>query len=422
MARPFRILRRVLAVAATLVLLAGVAVAGLIWITLPGGDLAVAIPGLSAPVAITIDADAIPHVRAANEADAVAALGFLHARERMFQMDLARRAASGELAELFGRQALPLDRFMRTLGLRPRALADLPKLPADTRALLDAYARGVNAWITLRGRFAAPEFVVFGTPRPWTPVDSLLWGKTMSLYLAGNWRAERARLVLDAKMAPAAVDELWPPGGGAGHPEAALTPAPALVRLATKLAAAIPRFPAPFTLPDTASNAWAVDGRHSATGAPLLAGDPHLGFGFPSTWYLARLDWPGGERVGATAPGVPFLVLGHNGHIAWTFSTTGADTQDLFVETQTDATHYAAPGGPLPFTVREERIRVRGAPDEVLKVRETRHGPVISDLADPAGPGPGARGVRPGARRHRSLRPGGAGPRRNRGAGRTGRR
>ncbi len=390
MRRALHLLRRLLAAVATLALLGAAALAGLIWMARPGGNLNATIPGLAAPVDVTLDADLIPRVRAGSAEDAAAALGFLHARERMFQMDLMRRAASGELAEVFGRQALPLDRFMRTLGLRRRAVADLPGLPERTRALLDAYARGVNAWIALRGRFAAPEFIAFGAPRPWSSVDSLLWGKTMALYLSGNWRVERARLLLAATLLPDEIDALWPPANGAGHPEAALT-SPALARLAARLARAIPEFPAPFTLPETASNAWAVDGRHTASGAPLLAGDPHLAFGFPSYWYLARLEWPGGERVGATAPGVPFLVLGHNGHIAWSFTTTGADTEDLFIETPVDAGHYAGPAGPLPYQVREEHIHVRGAPDEVLTVRETRHGPVISDLpqgslADPAGP------------------------------------
>ena len=148
----------------------------------------------------------------------------------------------------------------------------------------------------------------------------------------------------------------------------------------------LPRFPDPFTLPDTASNEWAVDGRHTATGAPLLAGDPHLAFGFPGIWYLARIETPDGVLAGATAPGVPFLVLGHNGHIAWTFTTTGADVQDVFIETPAGDGQYQTPDGPRPFTVREERIKVRGEPDQVLTVRETRHGPVISDLRDRGGP------------------------------------
>jgi penicillin G amidase len=156
--------------------------------------------------------------------------------------------------------------------------------------------------------------------------------------------------------------------------------------VAAGLAALVPEFPAPFTLPDSASNAWAVDGSHTASGAPLLAGDPHLGYGFPSIWYLARIETPGGVLVGATAPGVPFLVLGHNGHIAWSFTTTGADTQDLFEETPVGDSQYQTPEGPKPFILREERIRVRGAPDDLMTVRETRHGPVISDLFDSKGP------------------------------------
>jgi penicillin amidase len=378
-------LRRILAAIGTLLLLAVAVLAALWWLTLPGGDLSASIPGLSAPVTAEIDADGIPRIRAQTETDAAAALGFLHARDRMFQMDLMRRATSGELSELFGAQALLVDRFMRTLGLRERTVADLPALPADVRAVLDAYARGVNAWIERSGRLAAPEFIVFGAPRPWTPVDSLLWGKTMALYLATNWHAERARLILDQHFSPAEVDELWPSALGPGRPEAALQDT-ILADLATRLAALVPDFPAPFTLPDSASNAWAVDGSHTASGAPLLAGDPHLGFGFPSVWYLARIETPGLVMAGATAPGVPFLVLGHNGHIAWSFTTTGADTQDLFEETPVGDTQYQTPDGPKLFISREERIRVRGAPDVLLNVRETRHGPIISDLAGTKGP------------------------------------
>ena len=180
------------------------------------------------------------------------------------------------------------------------------------------------------------------------------------------------------------IDTLWPPDGAAGHPEASL-PAPRLAAAAEHLLALLPRFPGPFTLPGTASNDWAVDGAHTATGAPLLAGDPHLAFGFPGIWYLARIDTPDTTLAGATAPGVPFLVLGHNGDIAWTFTTTGADTEDVFIETpvgakEAGADDYATPDGPRPFVVRHETIKINGQPDEFLTVRETRHGPVISDL------------------------------------------
>ena len=385
MARIFRIVARLLAF--LLVLLVGGIVAGgvLVWKTLPGGSETAAIAGLSAPVSVLLDADGIPRIRAATILDADAALGWLHARERMFQMDLARRAAAGELAALLGPRALPLDRVMRTLGVQASAAADLAALPPDTRAALDAYARGVNAWITGRGRFAGLEYLVFGPPRPWTALDCLLWGKEMGLYLSGNWRTELARAALLRDHSAAVVNSLWPADNSLGHPEARAH-IRGLAGTARRLAALLPRFPAPFTLPATASDEWAVDASHTATGAPLLAGDPHLAFGMPAIWYLARIDTPEGVLAGATAPGIPFLVLGHNGHIAWSFTSTGADVQDVFVETAAGPDAYLTPDGPKPFAVRTERIRVRGGADVVLNVRLTRHGPVISDLVDPKGP------------------------------------
>jgi penicillin amidase len=381
-----------------LLLVAVLLVAGgaiLLWSTLPPMSQEAHIPGLAAPAAIGFDADGIPRIQAANDTDAAAALGFVHARDRMFQMEMMRRAASGRLSEIAGPATLPIDRVMRVLGLRPRAEADLPLLPADTRAVLDAYARGVNAWIARRGRRAAPEFLLLGAPEPWTAVDSLLWGETMGLWLASNYRTELSRLALAGKAPQWMIDTLWPPDTASGHPEASL-PSSRFADAAEHLMALLPRFPGPFTLPSTASNAWAVDGTHSATGAPLLAGDPHLAFGFPGIWYLARIDTPGTTLAGATAPGVPFMVLGRNRDIAWTFTTTGADTEDVFIETPigaeerggnaVGATEYATPDGPHPFVSRHEIIKIRGQADQLITVRETRHGPVISDLEGGSGP------------------------------------
>jgi penicillin G amidase len=367
-------LRRLLATLAVVILLIAVLAGGVLWLTLPPDDQTADIPGLSAPVTVGFDADGVPRIRAANEQDAAAALGFVHARDRMFQMDMMRRNASGRLSEIAGPATLRLDRMMRTLGLRRHAVQDLSTLPADTRALLEAYARGVNAWIAARGRFAAPEFLLLGVPEPWRPADSLLWAKTMGLWLSMNERQELARLPLTGRLPQQMIEELWPAGRNpATRTDAALPPA--VRQAAAGVLRALPAFPAPFTLPASASNEWAVDGRHTATGAPLLAGDPHLAFGFPSIWYLARIDIPGHVLAGATAPGVPFLVIGHNERIAWTFTSTDADVQDVFIEPADAA-----------FTVREERIGIRGQPDEVLTVRETRHGPVISDLDNKDGP------------------------------------
>jgi penicillin amidase len=379
-----RLLGRLLGVATALALLAAVGLFALGWLSMPDRSPGILrIPGLSEPVDVAIDADGIPRIRAASMADAAAALGYLHARERMFEMELMRRTASGRLSELAGAATLPLDRSMRVLGLRERAVADLATLPASTVALLAAYADGVNAWISTRGRFAAPEFIAFGAPEPWAPVDSLLWGKLMGVWLSGNEGAELARLGAAGHLTPAQMGQLWPPQTAVLPPSANADPDRRFAAVAAGLAAVLPHFPQPFTQPATASNEWALDGRHTASGAPLLAGDPHLGFGFPSLWYLARIDTPQGTLAGATAPGVPFLVLGHNGHVAWTFTTTGADTQDVFEETALPDGGYQTPDGPQPFTLREERIGVRGQPDVVMTVRETRHGPVVSDLDKP---------------------------------------
>ena len=378
-------LASVFAVLLGLLALMGVVMAGLFWLSLPPAAMQARIPGLAQPVAITLDGDGIPRIAAGSELDAAAALGFVHARDRMFQMELMRRAASGRLSEIAGGVTLRLDRTMRVLGLRRRAEADLLTLDADTQAMLEAYSAGVNAWIAARGRLAAPEFIPLGAPEPWTAVDSLLWGKNMGLYLSGNWRSELARAAVQARLPDARMKELWPPQDDTPRPDARVLPGnPG--HWATRLAAVVPDFPEPFTWPSSASNEWAVDGSRTTTGHPLLAGDPHLGFSLPAIWYLARIETPGGVLVGATAPGVPFLVIGHNGRIAWTFTTTGADTQDVFVETVLPDGRYQTPDGPQPFIQREERIRIRGAPDERLVVRETRHGPVLSDLDAPGGP------------------------------------
>ncbi len=387
----FRLLAGVFGLLLFLVLLPVAGLVAVLWATLPPRTAEATLPGLSAPVRVAFDPDGVPFIRAASLPDTAEALGYLHARDRMFQMDLMRRTASGRVSEIAGPAALSVDEMMRVLGLRRRAEADLAGLKPETRALLDAYARGVNAWIAQRGRFAAPEFVPFGAPALWTPVDSLLWGKLMALWLTGNWRTELARLSLAGHLDPARIDELWPPDSEAGRPDAALAPGarePRYADAARAVLAAIPRFPAPMTEPGEASDEWAVDGRHTASGKPLLAGDPHLAFGFPGLWYLTRIDVPGLSLAGATAPGLPFLVLGHNGHIAWTFTTTGADTADVFEETVLPDGKYQTPDGPSPFVTRQERIRVRGRKPVTITVRETRHGPVISDLDGRQG-GPG---------------------------------
>jgi penicillin amidase len=372
------------------------AVLGGAWWALPPREGRFTLPGLAAPVEIAFDGHGIPRIAADSEADAWAALGWLHARDRMFQMETMRRGAAGRLAELTGAQALRVDRFMRLLGLERRAEADLAGLPAEVRAAMAAYARGVNAWIAARGRFAGAEFVLLGAPEPWRPVDSLLWGKVMGLWLSGNFRTELERARLAGLLPPERLADLWPPDPSPGRPDRPdlgatagagerLGAAPMLPGLG-RLLAALPEFPVDAPLPELASNAWTVAGGRSASGAPLLATDPHLGYAAPILWYLARIELPGGRVLaGATAPGVPGIVIGRNEHIAWGFTTTHSDTQDVFVERLAGADAYETEAGPRPFAVREEVIRVRFGSPVTMRVRETRHGPVLSDLDAPGG-------------------------------------
>jgi penicillin amidase len=379
MRRVLRWTRRLLVGLVAFVLLLAGGLATLAWYVIPDLDGAAEIPGLENPVAIAFDANAVPTIRARSETDAAAALGYLHARERMAQMDGMRRAATGRLSELVGSSGLRADRFTRALDLRRRAETDLEGLPPETRAMLAAYARGVNARINEMGRFISLEAALLGPPEPWSEVDSILWGKVMGLLLSGNFRTEIARAALAKRLPRERIEELWPRDASPGTPYAGpLPPADHLRRIVE----AFPEVGVDSPLPRHASNAWTVAGRLSATGAPLLASDPHLLMTFPVTWYLARIELPDRTISGATGPGAPFVLLGQNGDAAWGFTTTHADTQDVFIERITPGRpdHYDTPDGPKPFTVREELIRVRFGEDVRLSIRETRHGPVISDL------------------------------------------
>src|SRR5579883_1268368 len=265
--------RWTLAALGGLALLVVLFVGGLYWLARPSADQSLSIPQLSAPAEAVFDQDGVPRIRAANLKDAALVLGYVHARDRMFQMDMMRRLASGRLAALFGRAALPVDREMRTLGLARRAEADAEALPPDAKAMLQAYADGVNAWIARRGRFAAPEFVALGAPGPWKPSDSLLWGKLMGLWLSMNWRQELARWKLIGRMPRAEILALWPNQPEQGAPDAPLQQAFAPASGAARYADLSRPLPFPSQEAAQESNEWAVDGVHSATGAPLLAGD-----------------------------------------------------------------------------------------------------------------------------------------------------
>lgn len=341
----------------------------------------VAVAGLQHEVGIYRDRDGVPHIFARTAADGYRALGYVHAQDRLFQMDLMRRVASGRLAEAIGSMGLENDRFMRTLGLRALAARDFVDLSAETRAALIAYAEGVNSYLYQRKGALPPEYLVFPAPESWTPTDSLLWGKLMGMALSGNWRDEAMRARMRAQGMPqATVDLLFGRVGGQSQRSDAGDDLWRQVDPAMrKMLAGLP----PFAEPRTASNAWAVAGSRTDSGKPLLASDPHLSLTAPSLWYLARIVTGDGTLVGATAPGVPFLVLGHNGRVAWGLTTTGADTQDLVLErlTEGSTTTVDRPqGDPDPIETHTETIRVRWSADEIVTVRRTANGPILSDL------------------------------------------
>lgn len=404
MSLPRRVTRWSLAgLAATLTVTIVAAVIGLLWLfsSLPQTQGRVTIAGLQAPVTIDRDRDGIPHIQAGSEHDAYLALGFTHAQDRLWQMETTRRIGAGRLSEVLGTPLLGTDKFMRSLGIYRRAEEIFATAPDELRAALEAYASGVNAYLAAHKGALPPEYYLLRfRPEPWRPADSLVWGQLMGLRLAGDWRDELTRLALASRLTPEQISALLDDRGdgpvtveepqrkaqapqGSSNPPHTTAFDPAMIAELANLL--------PLELgPTSASNSWVLAGQRTTSGKPLLANDPHLALEIPSTWYLARLTAPGLQVSGATAPGVPLHVIGHNDRIAWGLTNTGSDAQDLFIEKvdPSDPRRYLTPNGPQPFATRQETIQRRGGAAVTITVRETRHGPVISDLIE--GPHPGA--------------------------------
>jgi penicillin amidase len=382
-----RWIKRVVGGLLVLLLLAALALAWYARRALPRTQGEITLSGLQGELRLERDASGIPTIRAGNAHDAYFGLGVAHAQDRLWQMETHRRIAAGRLSEAFGEGALDTDRFLRALGVRRAAAAQWAQLPAASKAALEAYAAGVNAVLRDELRARPPEFVILGlTPEPWDPIDSLAWAIMMAWDLGNNWNTELLRLRLSLQMPVARIDQLLPPYPG----EAPLATADyaALFR-GLKLGSGstvtswlhLPDIAPPSGVEGVGSNNWVLAGSHTTTGKPLLANDPHLKLSAPALWYFARLEAPGLKVAGATLPGLPLVVLGQNEHIAWGFTNTGPDVQDLYLEQidAQDATRYRTPEGWAAFETASETIKVRGRPDVAITVRRTRHGPVISD-------------------------------------------
>src|SRR5207302_6717369 len=355
---------------------------------LPQTEGHIVLAGPKAEIRVERDPDGIPRIVAQDDEDLAFGHGFVHAQERLFQMELQRRYGAGRLAEIFGPQAMAVDRQMRVLGLYRAAEAEITFLSPEMKRALDAYAAGVNAFLQSRPGALPPEFLLLGfAPEPWHLADSLIWGKLMALQVGGNYRGELLRARMARTISAADLAVLYPE-----YPKDALTTLSEMLPVYRRLALdslyeALP----PVVGPVYALNNWVADGRHSASGKPLLANDPHLDFGAPGFWYLARLKTPGHDIAGGSAAGSPFILVGHNERIAWGLTTTTADVEDLFVERidPDDPGRYLTPQGSAAFVSRSETILVRGEAPVDITIRTTRHGPVLSDVLPTGAADPG---------------------------------
>ena len=433
-----RVLRGALVVVVIAVVVGAVAVGGMLGSITASGQPqqsgTIHVPGLAADAIVSRDISGVTHIAAGTSHDLFFAQGWVHASERMWQMEIWRRIGAGRLAELFGESQVATDSFIRTVDWRGAAERDLAALSDETRSFLDAYAAGVNAFLEGHPNTLGLSFVVAGAlagqgtglaglrPEPWTPLDTLTWAKVQAWGLGGNLDSEIFRMLADAQLGdprsrtscsrPTTRDQpviAAPEARGAGA-LTARTPAPSRAgranvtpdaRAWTELARIVDAIPAIAGLaPETdladrggvGSNNWVVAPSHSASGGALLANDPHLGFNMPSVWYVNGLhcrpisDACPFDVAGVTFPGTPGVIAGHNGRIAWGVTNVNPDVQDLVEEKvdPADPARYLTEDGSEPFTVRTETIRVAGGDDVTLTVRETRHGPVITRRGRPS--------------------------------------
>jgi penicillin G amidase len=370
---------------------------------------AVQVVGLRDKVTIRRDERGIPYIEAKNDEDLYFAQGYITASDRLWQMDLFRRTARGELAEVLGagpnNMALEQDKQHRLIGFAQAADAEAAQTSPRSRALLEAYAKGVNAYIeSLDAKSLPPEFRILQyKPRPWTPSDSLIIVKIFFEALSNTWRLDLMRealVVVPLEKRTALLPEISPidvlvvgkdtkPAKSSSVNQSAPTSFSretflALARNEEVSSAALARIGF-YSEALAASNNWVVNGKHTVSGKPLLANDPHLAPTAPPIWHMVQLTAPGLRVAGVTAPGLPGVIIGHNDAIAWGFTNVGPDVQDLYLEKfdPNNAKRYLAPSGWLDADIRHEEIKVRkGFTDSatdtvVLDVTVTRHGPIV---------------------------------------------
>ena len=371
------------------VLVLAVGVYALKAMTLPQRSGRLPLAGLSAAATIERDEHGVLRVEAKSLYDLYFAQGVAHAQERLWQMEFQRRLGAGRLAEVLGEGALPIDRFMRTLGVYRAARRAYEALSPRARDALDAYVAGINAYLATRPPLPL-EFRLLGfRPEPFKPEDALVWAKLVSWDLSKNYERELLRFRLLARgLSKERINALMPP-----YPEdaprivgdAAASPGPGAQEVAGALARLSAELPLDSGL--RASNSWALAPKRTRTGGALLANDPHLRLQAPSIWILMELVTPGRRVVGASFPGLPGIVIGTNGEVAWGITNLGADVQDLYVLEEREG-GYLYKGEVRPYVTREEEIQIKGGKSERIVVRESVYGPVISDVVEIAGERP----------------------------------
>jgi penicillin amidase len=363
--------------------------AGFHWLfrrPLPRTTGVVQIPtGIDAPVEVHRDRWGVPHIYAETQADLFFAQGYVHAQDRLWQMDFQRRLVAGRLAEVLGPVALPVDRWVRILGLRRVSKQEAGLLEGAALRLVEAYVEGVNERIAA-GRLPIEFSLLRYRPETWTVTDTLCWAKMMSWSLSVNWETELLRAHLIARLGPERAAELEP---AFSRPYPYIMPPgvdyASLADAALHNAHETRRFLGPSASEGLGSNSWVIHGSRTTSGAPLLANDMHLLLSAPAIWYENHLVAGDLNVTGVTFPGLPGVVAGHNGHVAWGFTNGFPDVQDLYLErlrTSDDGElQYEYQNAWLPADVRHETIRVRGRAPVSLQVVSTRHGPIINELA-----------------------------------------
>jgi penicillin amidase len=411
--RILKILKGLVVLLAVLAVVVGVAGYFFVQRTLPQVDGSVQIDGLRDKVEIIRDKNGVPHIYAQNLDDLFFAQGYVHAQDRLWQLEFNRRVAAGRLSEVLGSATVETDTYLRTLGLYRAAQADAAALDPETRAALEAYAKGINAFVASHQDSLPLEFVILGfKPEPWTPADTLGWGKVLAQNLGGNMDAEIWRSRVIARLGAERAADLEPPYPADGPfivPElggtSSLTPDEAFQGWAeagalddASLAALADRQNALNALLIAAdwqqvsrdvvsdegigSNNWVVAGSRTESGKPLLANDPHLGIQMPSIWYEIHLTGGGMDVVGASFPGAPAVIIGHNQRIAWGVTNVGPDVQDLFIERMNpqNPKQYQFQGQWVDAQVINEEIKIKGAASRQLEILVTRHGPVVTPI------------------------------------------